>query len=212
MASVGRLMPSCAHQPGSLLLIHRQFAGSDVQHQAGEPPAVERQGRCLAGSHGHLGGPWQIADELGEDIQTALVPQMVCVVEDQQERSWSVCQRHQQAPDDGPVRHRARCDGAEDGRLEWLDAVDGGGEVGKERGRVVVEVIHRQPGRRARNRSDAQLGEDTGLAVASWSDDGHERAPATGPELTQQLGPRHPAVQLPRHEQLGFDEVLPWRG
>ena len=171
--------------------VHGQLGRAELQQRRPlRAPAGQRQVDRLATGDGHLGSGRQVRDELGERVEGGAIREPMRVIEGQQDRAPTSDDGRQQAPDHRTGADAASVDGSEDGRVQWLDAMEGRGQVAEEHARVVVEVVDRQPGRLARP-VGGPLCEQRRLAVAGRRDDGDEPTVRFGPEASQDPAPRH---------------------
>ena len=133
--SAGSRSPSSRPSPTAS---RSSIASSAGPISSNEPSARQRaNGRRIRArpAIGHLRPFGQVLDELRKDVEARPRGDPVRVVDGDPDRLRGSGHRCQQSPDHGPVRHRVRCDRAEELRTERYAAVDRRREIGQEHDR-----------------------------------------------------------------------------
>ena len=142
--------------------------------------------------------------KLGDDVAALRVRDRLGVVEDQRDGLVHRGDRRRQANDVGDARS-GRGRRAADHRLERLDAIQRGREIGEEDGGVVVASVRREPCD-ARLLVFGPLGEQGRLPVARRRDHGEHRAARRCDEPLDDRGPADDAGAKLRRVELGLVE------
>ncbi len=173
--TIGRQpQPQFATQPDGLMLVHRQFRGTDLEQGAVRAPAGEREADPNASRDGHRRPFGQMLHQLREDVEARTRGDPVRVVDGDPDGHRGSGHRCQQSPDDGPVRHPVRRDRAEELRTERFVAIDCRREIRQKHDRVAVNFVGRQPGDRG-GVFRRPLGQEARLAVTGRRDDRDDR-------------------------------------
>jgi hypothetical protein len=202
------LDPGAAQQARGLPGVHGQVVHADLRQAALGPEPGRRQGQRVARAQRQLPAVGQPEGQVRHRVQALGLGHRLQVVHDQRHRLVHGGDgRHEQRRDrQGRVGRPQR---PEHARVERLDPVERGGEVGEQHDRVVVAVVGRHPAR-PRPVELGPLGQERGLAVAGRRHHRDHGRRAVGHQPPEQRGARHDARPGRRRPELGLQQ--PERG
>jgi hypothetical protein len=168
---VAKLDPSALQQSASILVVHGQLVDPDLYDLALGAQRCHWERQLASGSQGKLRPSGKPDGKLGDRVQALPVAEYLHVVENQGHGLAHGGQRGRQPRHDGGRDGGARRgQSVEHPRVDELDTVKRGGDVGQQDRRIVVAVVDRNPAHPA-PLALGPLGQQRGLAVAGGSDD-----------------------------------------
>ena len=194
-----------AEQQADLLLGEADLVDPEADDPGRRAQVGQRERKLGAAGQDDARGRRQVADDLPDDLKTLLVGEQVQVVDEQRERARRL-ERALEAGKHGRERAPRPGQHLDEPPVADADAVEREREVGQQRDRVVVALVHAEPRDRLSVDVREELGEQRGLAVAGGRDHERDVRRRLGTESSDELGARDRAVPQAGRRELGLQQ------